>query len=110
MRSFNKPIVVCDHQNSFPTPGIPKDDVAASSKAKKAVGVAYEQYLSDAFEKSYILGYQRCQYIDRYADRAGKLKQGIVREDGTAYKTLTQAVRQANLQALERFQLQCKSK
>ena len=72
--------------------------------------MAYEQYLKDAFEKSYIIGYQRCQYIDRYADGAGMLKQGIVREDGTAYKTLTQAFRQANLQALERFQLQCEFK
>ena len=72
--------------------------------------MAYEQYLNDAFEKSYIIGYQRCQYIDRYADGAGMLKQGIVREDGTAYKTLTQALRQANLQALERFQMHCNFK
>ena len=79
-------------------------------ESEEAVGVAYGQYLNDAFEKSYILGYQRCQYIDRYADGAGMLKQGIVREDGTAYKTLTQAFRQANLQALERFQLHCKFK
>jgi hypothetical protein len=79
-------------------------------ESEEAVGVAYEQYLNDAFQKSYILGYQRCQYIDRYADRAGMLKQGIVREDGTAYKTLTQAIRQANLLALERFRLHCKYK
>ena len=51
--------------------------------------VAYEQYLNDAFKKV-ILGYQRCQYIDRFADGAGMLKQGIV-QDGTAYKTLISA-------------------
>ena len=106
---FNKPILVCDHQNSFPTPKYPKT-MWQQLESEEAVGMAYEQYLNDAFEKSYILGYQRCQYIDRYADGAGMLKQGIVREDGTAYRTLTQAVRQANLQALERFELQCKFK
>ena len=106
---FKKPILVCDHQNSFPTPKYPKT-MWQQLESEEAVGMAYEQYLKDAFEKSYILGYQRCQYIDRYADGAGKLKQGIVREDGTAYRTLTQAVRQANLQALERFELHCKLK
>ena len=37
------------------------------------------------------------------------LKQGVVREDGTAYKILTQAVRQANLEALERFRQHCEN-
>jgi hypothetical protein len=106
---FKKPILVCDHQNSFPTPKYP-ETMWQQLESEEAVGVAYEQYLNDAFEKSYIIGYQRCQYIDRYADGAGKLKQGIVREDGTAYRTLTQAVRQANLQALEHFELHCKLK
>lgn len=76
-------------------------------ESEEAVGMAYEQYINDAFKKNYILGYQRCQYIDRYADEAGMLKQGILREDGTAYKTLAKAVRQANLQALENFELHC---
>ena len=78
-------------------------------ESEEAVGLAYDQYLKDAFEKPYILGYQRCQYIDRYAKGAGMLKQGVVREDGTAYKILTQAVRQANLEALERFRQHCEN-
>ena len=105
---FNKPILICDHQNSFPTPQYPRT-MWQQLESEEAVGLAYDQYLKDAFEKPYILGYQRCQYIDRYVKGAGMLKQGVVREDGTAYKILTQAVRQANLEALERFRQHCEN-
>ena len=56
-----------------------------------------------AFKKPYIIGYHRCQYIDRFAEPPGVLKQGMIRQDGTAYETLVQHVREANAQALNRF-------
>jgi hypothetical protein len=54
-------------------------------------------------QKPYIIGYQRCQYIDRYNEYPGVLKQGLLREDGSAYTTLEAAVAATNAAILETF-------
>jgi hypothetical protein len=99
---FKKPILLCDHQCSFPTPDYPKT-MWQQMESEEAAGQAYAQYLEDAFSKPYIIGFQRCQYIDRFEKRRGILKQGVLKEDGTPYKTLAQYIREANTAALDRF-------
>ncbi len=101
-RKFKKPIILCDHQSSFPTPDHPKT-MWQQMESEEAAGQAYAQYLEDAFEKPYIIGYQRCQYIDRFAENPGVLKQGMLRQNGTPYKTLARLVGEANAEAIERF-------
>ena len=100
---FGKPIMLCDHQSSFPTPEYPKT-MWQQLESEATSGRAYDQYLKDAFSKPYIIGYQRCQYVDRFEERSGVLKQGVIREDGTPYKTLTQHISKANAAARKRFQ------
>ncbi|MFC1541560.1 hypothetical protein ACFL50_03810 [Candidatus Latescibacterota bacterium] len=100
---FKKPIMLCDHQRSFATPEYPKT-MWQQMESEEAAGQSYAQYLKDAFSKPYIIGYQRCQYVDRFAAYAGVLKQGLIREDGAPYKTLTQYITKANAAAIERFQ------
>ena len=71
--------------------------------SEEAVAEAYRRHLHDAFEKPYILGYQRCQYIDRFARHPGVLQQGLLREDGSPYETLVQRVSEANAKAIQDF-------
>ena len=97
-----KPILLCDHQCSFATPDHPKT-MWQQLGSEEAVGKAYARYLKDALEKPYIIGYHRCQYIDRFAEHPGVLKQGIIRQDGTSYKTLVRHIREANAEAIQRF-------
>ena len=71
--------------------------------SEEAAGKAYARYLQDAFSRPYIIGYHRCQYIDRFVPRLGILKQGLIREDETPYATLIAYVRQANREIQRRF-------
>lgn len=90
-----KPILICDHQVSFRTPGHPVTlwHQAANSGAASAL---VESFLLAAAAKPYVIGYQRCQYVDSFrADRGNMLKQGLVAIDGTPHPGVT-----ANLAAL----------
>jgi hypothetical protein len=90
-----KPILICDHQSSFYTEKYPEtlwkqlpDEIEAAR--------AYHQYLTRGFEKPYIIGYHRCQYIDRY-DRNGKfLKQGLIRENEEPYEKIVDQIKRTN--------------
>ena len=103
---YKKPILLCDHQISFPTARYPKT-MWQQLKSEEAAGLAYAQYLKEAFAKPYIIGYHRCQYIDRFATYQGVLKQGVLREDGTPYKKLVEITREANLEAIRKFDAAC---
>jgi hypothetical protein len=92
----HKPILICDHQSSFYTDAYPKtmwDQSASEPEAARA----YDAYLSRAFERPYLIGYHRCQYIDRFEPSWGVLKQGLLREDETPYEVLVDQVRRTNL-------------
>jgi hypothetical protein len=101
-KKTGKPILLCDHQASFAVPDYPKT-MWQQLESQEAVGKAYAKYLEDAFKKPYIIGYHRCQYIDRFAKHPGVLKQGMLREDGTPYKTLAQYTTEANRAAVRSF-------
>ena len=100
---YKKPILLCDHQISFPTERYPKT-MWQQLKSEEAAGRAYAQYLKEAFAKPYIIGYHRCQYIDRFATHQGVLKQGVLRQNGTPYKMLVEIIRDANLEAIRNFE------
>ena len=100
--SYEKPIIICDHQCSFPTSEYSKT-MWKQLESESAVAEMYRNYVAAAVAKPYIIGYHRCQYIDRYNEYPGVLKQGILREDGSAYKVLEAAITAANSYALETF-------
>lgn len=104
---YKKPIVICDHQCSFPTPQYDKT-MWKQLESEQAVAEMYQRYLAEASAKPYIIGYHRCQYIDRFNEHPGVLKQGMLREDGTAYAILQAAVIEANRTALHHFSNQTK--
>ena len=102
---YQKPILLCDHQCSFPTPKYPKT-MWQQMESEDAAGKAYAIYVKEAVSKPYILGYQRCQYIDVFETHIGVLKQGMLQEDQSPYKTLAAHISQANQMALKLFEAQ----
>lgn len=102
---YGKPILICDHQCSFPTAQYDKT-MWKQLESEAAVAQMYRDYLAAATAKPYVIGYHRCQYIDRYNEHPGVLKQGILREDGSAYALLQDAVIEANRAALDQFSKQ----
>ncbi|MCK5173710.1 MAG: hypothetical protein KAR47_09985, partial [Planctomycetes bacterium] len=96
------PILICDHQCSFATDDYPKT-MWKQLESEDAVGEAYARYLRDAVKKPYIIGYHRCQYIDRFAKHPGVLKQGILRQDGSPYEVMSKYIADANTEAIQLF-------
>ena len=97
-----KPVMICDHQTSFNTPEhsnvmwLTMPDVVS-------VGRAHARYLKDAFSTPFLIGYNRCQYIDRYKPERKMLKQGLLRVDGKPYEELVESVEKNNWRIHERF-------
>ncbi len=100
-RLAKKPIFICDHQISFATDRYPQAIWPFYQRAsEQEAAAATEQFLLEAFQRPYILGYMRCQYIDRYSIRRNAIKLGLVRDDGTPYQHLVDATRRANRSVL----------
>lgn len=86
-----KPILICDHQISFPTTDQPRATWTMLHSIG-AAAAATEKYLIDAFDEEYIVGYFRCQYVDRGERFPGRgLKRGLVARDGTPYEPIVAA-------------------
>ncbi len=100
--SGGKGIIICDHNISFPTKEHPKTMWTQLPTAKE-VAQAHSRYLQDALSKPYILGYHRCQFIDRFQAHQGVLKQGLLRGDGNPYEELVELLTETNRAVLERF-------
>jgi hypothetical protein len=97
-----KPIMICDHQISFATERYPKSiwpyhQLASEAEAAEATN----RFMIDAFRRPYVIGYMRCQYIDRYSSRRGASKLGLLRDDGTPYPLLVEATRRASEEVRE---------
>ncbi len=101
-RKTGKPVIICDHQSSFTTPEHPKvmwrtlPDVASVAKA-------HASYLEEGFSTPFLIGYSRCQYIDRYKGGQKLLKQGLLQVDGKPYEDLVDSVQRNNWRLHERF-------
>lgn len=100
-RISGKPIFICDHQISFPTrthPHViwPYHQRETEEEAAAAMG----NFIRAAFADPFVIGYMRCQYIDRFAAFRGALKQGLVQHDGTLYVRLVAETTRANGDAI----------
>ena len=60
----------------------------------------YQNFLFDAAKKPYIIGYHRCQYMDRFNEDIMQLKQGMVQENGSAYEPHASLVTEINKKAI----------
>jgi hypothetical protein len=97
-----KPILICDHAINFPTETHPQT-VWPQRPTEQEAAQAYAAYLWALFESPYVIGYHRCQYIDRVLSGSSLLKQGFLRADETPYDILLDTVRQIHRQLLRRF-------
>ncbi|MCY2976685.1 MAG: hypothetical protein NTW52_18670 [Planctomycetota bacterium] len=78
-----KAIVISDWNLSFPT-AEHSVTMWPQFKSPFEAADAYEKYLKAAFEKPYVLGYFKCQYVDQVLP-TGMLKQGLIKPEGTTY-------------------------
>lgn len=95
-----KPVLICDHTISFPTADHPRtifEQMPDEAAAARATG----DFLQAAFAKPWMIGYLRCQYIDRPAGYGRGLRQGIVASDGTPRESLVRVYREGFAAALK---------
>jgi hypothetical protein len=99
-----KPILICDHAINFPSRGHP-ETVWPQCPSEQEAAEAYNAYLWALLERPYIVGYHRCQYIDRVVPGSSLLKQGLLRADETPYSSLVDQVRKTNREILSAWKL-----
>lgn len=100
-RGTGKPIFICDHQISFPTDTHPHAIWPYHQRSNEAeAAAATRQFIRAAFSDPFVIGYMRCQYIDRFTAFRGALKQGLIRHDGTPYTLLAAESARANAEAI----------
>lgn len=97
-----KPIMICDHNISFNTPAHSNVMWETLSDVDR-VGEAYARYLDEGFSTAYLIGYNKCQYIDRFASGKQELKQGLLQVDGSPYPQWVDWVRKINWHLHEQF-------
>ena len=102
-RETGKPIMICDHNISFNTSE--HSNVMWETLANvDSVGQAYARYLEKGFSTPYLLGYHKCQYIDRYQANQKILKQGLLQVDGKPYNHYAKWVKEVNWKIHKQFQ------
>ncbi|EDM29598.1 hypothetical protein LNTAR_17648 [Lentisphaera araneosa HTCC2155] len=102
-KEMKKPIIICDHAVSFKT----KDFKKIMWKTVENEEIASQSYLSylEAMKLPFMIGYNRCQYIDRFKKNkgGGTLKQGLIRDDGTPYEEMVNKLKGLNWQNHQYF-------
>lgn len=78
-------------------------------KDKSVTPIGYRKisqiFNEDGLKTPYVLGYHRCQYVDRYNEKNNLLKQGMIKNDGSPYGELVNVVAATNRTAKELFEL-----
>lgn len=97
-----KPIIICDHQCSFPTHSH-KHTMWEQLESQEHVCGAYDEHLIAAASKPYIIGYHRCQYMDRYDENLEMLKQGMVQQNGVPYEPHATLIKEVNKKVKDLF-------
>ena len=97
-----KPIIICDHQCSFPTHSH-KHTMWEQLESQEHVCGAYDEHLIAAVSKPYIIGYHRCQYMDRYDENLKMLKQGMVQQNGVPYEPHATLIKEVNKKVKDLF-------
>jgi hypothetical protein len=100
-RLTKKPILISDWNLSFQTKEYPIT-MWPSFPTQTAAAEAYEKYLRAAFSKAYILGYFKCQYVDK-VQPSGLLKQGLIRGDGRIYEKFPSLIQHTHEQLIQQF-------
>ena len=106
-RQLDMPVMIADQATHYQDPyhathGEPPDRCPEQQgnpccEDEITAGQLYEQYLDALHATGVVIGYARCQYIDRRFGRAYNVtKQGLLHYDGTPRPYLTAAVRRAN--------------
>ena len=85
-----KPILICDHAISFPTSSHPRTIFEQVPNEGEAA-LSIVRFIDAAFAESYVIGYLKCQYIDRPSNFGRGLRQGLLRNDGTERKVIVGA-------------------
>ena len=98
-----KPILICDHQCSFPTEKY-RYTMWQQLDNQTEVAKKHSEYIIDAVNEPYLIGYHRCQYIDRYEPINNLLKQGMIKENGEAYEPHATIITSTNKKAKEVFE------
>ena len=97
-----KPIIICDHQCSFPTKKY-RYTMWQQLNNQTEVAEKHSEYLNEVVNESYLIGYHRCQYIDRYEPTNNLLKQGMVKENGETYEPHASIITSTNKKVKEIF-------
>ena len=97
-----KPIIICDHQCSFPTEKY-RYTMWQQLNNQTEVAEKHSEYLNEVINESYLIGYHRCQYIDRYEPTNNLLKQGMVKENGETYEPHASIITRTNKKVKEIF-------
>lgn len=97
-----KPIIICDHQCSFPTEKY-RYTMWQQLNNQTEVAEKHSEYLNEVVNESYLIGYHRCQYIDRYEPTNNLLKQGMVKENGETYEPHASIITRTNKKVKEIF-------
>jgi len=84
-----KPVMICDHAVSYPTPAEPRT-IFEQAESERAAAAVTEAFVRAAMRRTYVVGYLRCQYVDRPASYGRGLRQGLLREDGEPRRLLTE--------------------
>ena len=66
------------------------------------MGRAHATYMDEGFSTPFLIGYNRCQYIDRYKGGQNILKQALLQVDGNPYEELADSVQKHNWRVHER--------
>jgi hypothetical protein len=83
-----KPILICDHAISFPTEKHSKT-IFEQMPTEATAASAIKKFLTAAFDERFVIGYLKCQYIDRPAGYGRGLRQGLLRADGSERTEIT---------------------
>jgi hypothetical protein len=81
-RLSGKPVYLADHVSSFATPEH-EITMAQAATSEEDYLKYYRNYVQQVFSLPYIVGYNKCQYVDDLQTKM--LKQGLVRGDYTPY-------------------------
>jgi hypothetical protein len=85
-RLTGKPVVVVDHQCGFFDQQTPKTGGWHQYPTSEEAAASYDRFLRDAFDRPYLVGYFRCQYLSIYKDQLKRFKQGLLRPDGNPFE------------------------
>ena len=92
-----KPIIIADIGFGWPR-GPPYNNTEWHKySSQQAAGRAYQSFAVQAAQSGYVVGVNKCEYIDRFLDQPGPvLKPGQLHFDGTPHEPFTSIVRAAN--------------